>query len=322
MKWRVRSVFVPMACLAFAATAYAGDDASSKAAPKAQRSAEQIQKLVAELDSNEFAVRRNATKELSEAGRPAIGPLSQAAKTGSLEVVTRSISILEKIYVRGDDQTADDAEAAFEELSRLKNQSVAGRAEAVLAKRYEVRERRAIAEIQRAGGIFKRGATDENVDLTATPGLSYPDLTLHLGKEWKAGDAGLKHVQRLTRLQNVRFIPGTNGVTKKGLDGLMAAIPGVIIHERGAAKLGMVGQPSVNIPGCEVQNVAPGSAAEAANLQPGDIVTRFGDKPIENFDMLVDLIKTKKPGDKIDLQVVRPGTDGPLTLPVVLKGWD
>ncbi len=57
----------------------------------------QIEKLIEELDSEEWAVREAATKELGEIGEPAEGYLRRVAQFGSPEVKTRAEKLLAKI---------------------------------------------------------------------------------------------------------------------------------------------------------------------------------------------------------------------------------
>jgi membrane-associated protease RseP (regulator of RpoE activity) len=57
--------------------------------------------------------------------------------------------------------------------------------------------------------------------------------------------------------------------------------------------------------GVLVRSVTPESPAEKAGIQPGDIITDFGDEPIlEPFD-LIYLIKQKRAGDTATAKVLR-----------------
>lgn len=63
-----------------------------------------------------------------------------------------------------------------------------------------------------------------------------------------------------------------------------------------------------------VENVVPGSPAEAAGLQPGDVIVEVNDLPVENSGILVEAV-TANAGDQIELLVERAGE--PLTLTMV-----
>jgi serine protease Do len=57
--------------------------------------------------------------------------------------------------------------------------------------------------------------------------------------------------------------------------------------------------------GAEIQVVTKESAAEKAGLKKGDIITKIGDKKIEDADDLSTEIRKQKPGDKISITYLR-----------------
>lgn len=59
--------------------------------------------------------------------------------------------------------------------------------------------------------------------------------------------------------------------------------------------------------GVRITGTTPGSPAEAAGLQDGDVITRFGDKPIIDLHDLTAALREASAGDKIKLKVVRDG---------------
>ena len=60
--------------------------------------------------------------------------------------------------------------------------------------------------------------------------------------------------------------------------------------------------------GAFVEDVAPGSPAEKAGLQPGDIVLSINGSRVRSFTDLIDRVNTRVPGDKVTLEVYRvPG---------------
>ena len=61
--------------------------------------------------------------------------------------------------------------------------------------------------------------------------------------------------------------------------------------------------------GILVFSVVPGSGAEEAGLQAGDIVTRIGDTPIRQVEDLLSLLRERAPGDEIELHVLREGEE-------------
>lgn len=276
-------------------------------------SAATVARWIAELDHAEFRVREEATARLSEAGPTAVPALEQAARRGSLEVAVRAVEILRRLYGSGQEAEVDAAEAALEQLAESRNGSVADRANLALDTNYELRQKRAVAEIRRLGGGVK--ARDANGDFVPLND-DHPDAALVIiDRAWKGGDEGLKYIKRLTRLQALYRVKGAN-VTDAAVGGVQAAIPNLFINERGAACLGIKGNV---IGGCVVEGVEPGSAADKAGLRPRDMIVQFDGRDVPTFETLVKLIGEHEPGDKVETTIIR---DNQLkTMTVELGGW-
>jgi len=67
-----------------------------------------------------------------------------------------------------------------------------------------------------------------------------------------------------------------------------------------AAQLGVEG-------GVLVENVTPGSPAEKAKIERFDVIVAFGDAAVKGTEDLKAAIAARKPGDKVNLTVVRKG---------------
>jgi S1-C subfamily serine protease len=67
------------------------------------------------------------------------------------------------------------------------------------------------------------------------------------------------------------------------------------------------GPERAEVKGAPVGGVQPNSAAAAAGLRPGDLVTAIDGAPIESWQNLVRVISARKPGDKVKLSVERKG---------------
>lgn len=76
--------------------------------------------------------------------------------------------------------------------------------------------------------------------------------------------------------------------------------------------------PGEDIDDDRIDMIVPGSAAEKAGFQQGDLILKFGDKPIDRYAELPALVRKRKPGDKVAI-VVRRGEET-LTLDVTLGG--
>jgi C-terminal processing protease CtpA/Prc len=82
------------------------------------------------------------------------------------------------------------------------------------------------------------------------------------------------------------------------------------------AFLGVSTAPAEGGRGLLVQEVTEGSGAEKAGIREGDVILRFAGKKPKDFDSLAAAVRARKPGDKVDVVVLRDGEDQ--TLQVVL----
>jgi serine protease Do len=71
------------------------------------------------------------------------------------------------------------------------------------------------------------------------------------------------------------------------------------------AQLGVLTQ--ANEKGVEVVDVTEPSAAAKAGIKKGDLITSVDDKKIENPEVLVEYIRSKKPGDVVRIDLLRNG---------------
>lgn len=296
-----------------------------------------LAELIEALDSPEFAERQRATRELAVIGQPAVEPLLEAAQQGSLEVAVRTVSILESIYLNGDDSAVDAAELALERLTTVENRSAATRAGDVLNRHADYRQQRALVQIEKLGARIKYVPRKKGIRPPAGGRGSQPPVAhIELTPAWTGGDEGLKYFKRLKASQPlvVYRIEGEH-VSEKGIKGLQAALPNLVVQYRGSAILGVTAETPFPVQGgCLVKEVGAGSAADEGGIRPKDIITVFGGKEITSFDELVERIKQYKPGDEVELTVLRgavPRRVGgarrlfqggkTVELKVKLKGW-
>ena len=68
--------------------------------------------------------------------------------------------------------------------------------------------------------------------------------------------------------------------------------------------------------GAMISGTTPDTPATAAGLQQGDVITRFGDKPIQNLMDLTQALDQARPGDKVTLKITRAGK--PISVDVTL----
>jgi len=203
-------------------------------------------------------------------------------------------------------ETTDAAEVALEQLTRSANRSVASRAAAALGRNYQIREKRALAEILRLGG--SKDYFPQDRPRARLPNASALDhYFIVLDESWNGGAEGLQQVKRLTRLNNLYVIDGAP-ISSESLEDLQGALPNLQIHFRGEANLGISSIPGqIGGLGCHVQRVSKGKAADRAGIRSGDVIVGFGGKQMTNFGMLIETIRTYKAGDKVTVQLQRGG---------------
>ncbi|MHB8957985.1 MAG: PDZ domain-containing protein [Pirellulaceae bacterium] len=201
--WRIRRRRVSLLAL-LAALAWAGPLAAQPVRQASQGGAaspapEQIGRWVRELDDNRFLVRRNATEQLIQAGHVAIGPIRDAMAGSSLEVSTRGIYVLKAMAVSRDVATQDAAVEALQQLANSPFTSAARQATEAIAALSEVRQQRAIKELEDLGAKIARN--DQLMVFAPTVGLR-----VEIGSTWQGTVDDLQRFRWLTEVQEVVFI--------------------------------------------------------------------------------------------------------------------
>jgi S1-C subfamily serine protease len=131
---------------------------------------------------------------------------------------------------------------------------------------------------------------------------------------------------------NTSILSGGGG----GNDGIAFAVPSRILmyvvgqlRESGEVKRGTTGAilGSLNaqrsrdlglgiVRGAVIEDVAPGSSAEAAGLRRGDIVTRIQNRPVSNAGTVAATIGIAAPGTVLEVVYLREGREGRTSLTV------
>lgn len=63
--------------------------------------------------------------------------------------------------------------------------------------------------------------------------------------------------------------------------------------------------PKVNTHAAEVGEVVVSSPAEEADIRPSDVITRFDGQPVEQFSDILDPLRRKNPGDRVQVEIRR-----------------
>jgi hypothetical protein len=239
------------------------------------------------------------------------------ADGNNLEAASRAMRVLLEMS-----ESADPALAlsALEHIAGLENRP-ADQAAAV-AQLDDMRERKALAEIVRLGAVEQQSYV-----------LSGREINRHLliGSNWQGGDEGLKYLthlrsfyrisihsapisdEGLKHLHGLRLV-GSNGiqprlelygtkVTAEATDAFQDAHREIEIDLRNAAKLGVAGDPQLNQ--AAITYVEAGSAAMEAGIQAGDVIVKFEDEPVEDFEQLTAMIAKRQPDETASLEIRR-----------------
>jgi hypothetical protein len=290
----------------------AAADAATEPSP------EKIRGWIADLDADEYWVREAATKKLHQAGRAALTALAAAGKSDRLEVSTRAIGVLSRLLDANDAKTELAAETALEEIAAGRVSSAASHAESALSGYRGSQQQRAVAKLQQLGAEARsvvlssgdigsvhisigegwRGTTEDLASLKRISSLQL--LSIYVKT---VDDEAVKHIVPLRSLTTLELYGA--GISDEGAKQIAAALPAAKIDRRKGGMLGVAGQPGVVGGGCLVSMVQPGSAAEKAGLQAGDVITLFEGKPVADFDSLTKLIAEKVGGDTVILDIRR-----------------
>ncbi|MFI9010542.1 S1C family serine protease [Actinosynnema sp. NPDC053489] len=108
------------------------------------------------------------------------------------------------------------------------------------------------------------------------------------------------------------YSPNSSQSTQGGSVGIGFAIP-IDQARRTAKELSETGKSTQTVLGVQVgdspeggavvRNVTGGGAAEAAGVKTGDVITKFGDRQIDTSDALVAAVRSRAPGDKVQLTI-------------------
>lgn len=269
-----------------------------------------VTQLIRNLSHDRYAVRQQATRELAQRGPAAIPKLLTAAESTNPETSHRSFLVLERMYVdlNADDKALDQVESSLETLKQVTDPTVSQHATRILERHSDIRERRAVAAIERLGGIV-RYLPEEYRQAPFVEDANQIHYVI-LSRKWRGGDDGLKYVRRLSGVRNL-YVAGNakfQPVSEKALAAIAREMPNLQVQKRGLSCLGVSGQVDVgNGVGCYITHVQPGSAAAKGGLQVGDLIRNFGGKPVNNFETLVKLIGEHDPGESVEVGVLHNG---------------
>ncbi len=279
---------------------------------------DEIAAWVAELDTDQYLAREQATRRLFEAGESGLDALLAAANGERLEPADRAVWILRRLGRSSDN---DLAIAALERLVQLRERpSLVARAELELA------ERRVAACQQRLQPLGAEvSAREEQILLYGNVVIVAPVVHARLTDKWRGTANDLRCLaelrgQRFFRLEGPGIDDAVVGffrekekltylqlfdtkVTLAAVNALKERHPDAVVYLRNQAKMGVGGEN--HAAGVLVQQVEPGSAAAAAGIVANDIIASIDGHALPDFDRLTAHISQHRPGDKVDVEIIR-----------------
>ncbi len=299
----------------------APNDQEKSARPTAEQPLEpptaEISRWIGQLDSNEYWTREEASKRLFRAGRAAITALGDAARSPKLEVSTRAVGVLSQFLEFDDPQVELAAETILEEIAASRVTSAAARAETALAGYREGRQERSLNKLRELGASVASSALNGEIALVqVTIGEGWRGDTQDLAilkrlpslqrlsiYEDNVDDRALKHLTPLKQLTYLELF-GTR-ISDEGIERLKEKLTSTQIDRRKGGLLGVMGDRSARGGGCLVTTVQPGTAADKAGLEPGDVIVKFEGKDVTDFLGLTELISAKAGGETVELEIER-----------------
>jgi hypothetical protein len=320
--------------------------------------AEQVERWAKELDDDQFAVREKATEHLIQAGAIAVGPVAGAVLSGSPEAAMRGLHVLKELALSGDQDTEEAARNALQKIADGPASPASRKAAASVAMLDSLRQERALAELEKLGAkvkltstqigvqnffemqsveigedwkgteqdlrrlrwlvdvdqiVFRRVKISEGVLANVTPLKKLKVLEV---KYVPVGDAVVEELKEMKNILAIRLY-GTS-ISRAAADKLQMALANTKIDLRQGGFLGVGGQAHPR--GFAVTIVQANSAADKAGIEVEDVILKFQDKPIADFEALTAEISKNKPGDTITLEILR--NDKTLVKKIVLAEWD
>lgn len=117
------------------------------------------------------------------------------------------------------------------------------------------------------------------------------------------GDRAVRHLKECRHILRMKIFGSK--ISDQGAKELVAALGAAVVDCRKGAFLG-IGNSELGENWC-ISWVTEGSAAEKAGLRPGDVITKYGDQPVRDFESLTRLIGQNNPGDTVTVEVRRQG---------------
>lgn len=224
----------------------------------------------------------------------------------------------------------DQLDDLFLQLRNSVNASVAQRSQETVNIGKELRETRAmIAVLGFNGKVYSNPESGLANQIPLTEQMLIDGRTntnrvdVHLDDTWRGGNEGLEKLKRLQNLTSLYLIEDPiegAPISKEERLQLQASIPELRIQIRGPARLGIQFKGNFrDNSGALVDAVTPNTSADKAGILAEDLIIELNEKKIESFDALVNELASYKPGETVQMKLIRDSK--PITKSVKLYGW-
>ena len=287
----------------------------------------EISAAVADLCSKEFATRQQAEQRLLAHGALAFEPLIDTLERVPEEAGLRILSILEQLWLLTPEPQADALERQLESL-RLTFGPYQPQVARVLLAHHQLREVRALRALRRLNAVVEMTFDENAYDLLGQleqPIEMPPEriAQIILPRSWKGTTADLWQFKRLAHVRGLPvYVVRGNGIGESDKQEMQVGFPDIQLNERAEVFIGVVGLQIAMNRGCQVDKIQPDSPAQIAGIQPDDLILSVDGQLIQNFQGLVESLKTKRGYQPIELLVQRYSEEHPLTLTVIGLPWE
>ena len=287
----------------------------------------EISSAVADLCAKEFATRQQAEQHLLAHGALAFGPLIDSLETVPEEAGLRILSILEQLWLVTPEPQADAFERQLETL-RLTIGPYQPQVERLLSGHHQLREKRALRALRRLNAVVEMAFDENAYGLLGQLEQPIEEIPLRISqiilpRSWKGTEADLWQFKRLSHVKFLTvFVVRGNGISDSNKQEMQVGFPDIQVNERAEVFIGVIGEQIAMNGGCQVKDIQPDSPAQIAGIQPGDLIQSVDGHPIQNFQGLVEALKTKRSYQPIELIVKRYSEEHPLPLTVIGHPWE
>lgn len=277
-----------------------------------------ILEAVAQLESDDYETREEATRRLIFTGKSAVPTVEQAVLEGEPETRIRALTILEQILLKGNLDSAIAAQEALERLQLSDQRQIKSRVDTLFVNHHDQVEKAILQHFESLGGKLQKHEGASSIHRGLLPrGFEVPELTLMIGGDFKGSQVDL------LKLRNVRVKTILHRSTVKIEDEtrklLLQSNPQLIIQERNIY-LGIrfeTLRDGMEIERILVVDVTPNTSASAAGILPGDEILSYDGKQITDQDSFLKYMQEQQVGHQLSLEIIRNGQ--PKTIVATLR---